>query len=228
VLPAPDGDHTWLVQSGFDEEPTLIELVNVLDFELVRQMSTAIEGSWKPAGATVEGLILTSDPPEPRTSLVSTNGTVEAELNGTALSVGWNGASILRPDGSLIVTDASLEGPIQVEKPSAGAWASVGGPVVPAISPPARTGQDDYLLMLADDPHKGPVGAGHLVVVDAAGRATAIHELSPGSHLASWSRAGDWVAVVEDSAVELVSVVDGSTTQLGELIPESHWVLTAG
>jgi hypothetical protein len=82
--------------------------------------------------------------------------------------------------------------------------------------------------MLADDPDKGPGGAGHLVVVDAAGRATAIHELSPGSHLASWSRAGDWVVVVEDSAVELVSVADGSTTQLGGLIPESFWVLTAG
>jgi len=228
VLPASGGDHTWLVQPGFDEEPTLVELVNVLDFGLVRQISTAIEGSWKPAGATVEGLILTSDLPEPRTSLVSTNGTVEAELDGTALSVGWNGASILRPDGSLIVTNASLESPIQVEKPSAGAWVSVGGPVVPAHSPPVRTGQDDYLLMLADDPDKGPGGAGHLVVVDAAGRATAIHELSPGSHLASWSRAGDWVVVVEDSAVELVSVADGSTTQLGGLIPESFWVLTAG
>ena len=228
VLPAPDGDHTWLVQSGFDEEPTLIELVSVLGFELVRQMSTEIEGSWKPAGATVEGLILTSDLPEPRTSLVATNGTVEAELDGTALSVGWNGASILRPDGSLIVTDASLEGPIQVEKPSAGAWVPVGGPVVPAHSPPVRTGQDEYLLMLADDADKGPVGIGNLVVVDAAGRATAIHELSPGSHIASWSRAGDWVVVVENSAVKLVSVADGSTTQLGELIPESYWVLTAG
>jgi hypothetical protein len=228
VLPAPDEDHTWLVQSGFDGEPTLIELVKVVDFELVRQMSATIEGSWKPAGTTVEGLILTSDLPDPRTSLVSTNGTVEAELDGTALSVGWNGASILRPDGSLIVTDASLGGLIQVEKPSAGVWVSAGGPVVPAISPPVRTGQDDYLLMLADDADKGTVGAGNLVVVDAAGRATAIHELSPGSHLASWSRAGDWVVVVEDSAVELVSVADGSTTQLGDLIPESYWVLTAG
>jgi hypothetical protein len=136
--------------------------------------------------------------------------------------------SILRPDGSLIVTDASLSGPIQVQKPSAGVWVSVGGPVVPAISPPVRTGQDDYLLMLADDPDEGPVGAGHLVVVDAAGRGTAIHELSPASHIASWSRAGDWVVVVEDSAVKLVSVAGGSTTQLGELIPESFWVLTAG
>jgi hypothetical protein len=225
VLPAPDGDQTWLVQSGFDEEPTLIELVNVVDFELVRLMSTEIQGSWEAEGATVEGLILTSERPVPRTSLVSTSGSIEAELDGTALSVGWNGASILRPDGSLIVTDSSLEDPIQVEKPGAGVWVSVGEPVEPATSSPARTGQDDYLLMLAD---KGQAGVGDLIVVAAAGRASVIYEFSPGTHLASWSRAGDWVVVVEDSAVTLISVVDGSTTPLGNLIPESHRVLTAG
>jgi hypothetical protein len=225
VLPAPDGDQTWLVQSGFDEEPTLIELVNVVDFELVRLMSTEIQGSWEAEGATVEGLILTSERPVPRTSLVSTSGSIEAELDGTALSVGWNGASILRPDGSLIVTDSSLADPIQVEKPGAGVWVSVGEPVEPATSSPVRTGQDDYLLMLAD---KGQAGVGDLIVVDAAGRASVIYEFSPGTHLASWSRAGDWVVVVEDSAVTLISVVDGSTTPLGNLIPESHRVLTAG
>jgi hypothetical protein len=82
--------------------------------------------------------------------------------------------------------------------------------------------------MLANEPDKGKVSAGNLIVVDAAETATSIHELSPGSHLASWSRGGDWFVVVEDSSVTLVSVVDGSTTPLGDLIPESHWVLTAG
>lgn len=179
--------------------------------------------SWEAKGATVEGLILTSERPVPSTSLVSTSGSVEAKLDGTALSVGWSGASILRPDGSLIVTDANLGDPIQVEKPGAGVWVSVGEPVEP--SSPARTGQDDYLLMLADG---GQAGVGDLIVVDAAGRASVIYEFSPGTHLASWSRAGDWVVAVEDSAVTLISVVDGSTTSLGNLIPESHRVLTAG
>ena len=134
---------------------------------------------------------------------------------------------IVRPDGSLIVTDAGLGSPIHVEKPSEGEWVAVGGPVVPATSPPTRTGADDFLVMLADEP-EGQVSAGNLVVVDAAGGAASIHEFSPGSHLALWSRAGDWVVVVEDSSVTLISVVDGSTTPLGDLIPESHGVLTAG
>jgi hypothetical protein len=228
VLPAPDGVDTWLVQSSVDGEPTLIELVNVVGLELARRMSTEIEGSWEPAGATVDGLVLTSDHPEPRTGLVATNGTLAAELDGTALSVGWSGAAIVRADGSLIVTDAGLGNPVHVEKPSEGEWVSVGGPVMPATSPPARTGQDDYLVMLANEPDKGQLSAGNLMVVDAAGGATSIHEFSPGSHLASWSRGGDWVVVVEDSSVTLISVVDGSTTPLGDLIPELHGVLTAG
>jgi hypothetical protein len=228
VLPGPDGDHTWLVQPGFDDQPTLIELVNVVEFQLTRLMSTEIEGSWQPMGVTIEGLVLTTDDPGPRTRLVAVDGVVETELPGTALSVGWNGAAILLPDGSLAVTDASLENPTQVEKPGEGEWSSMGGPVVPANSPPARTGTDRYLVMLASDAGQGGLSAGNLIVVDAAGVATTIFELSQGSHLASWSRAGDWVVVVEGSTVTLVSVDDGSTAPLGDLIPNEHWVLTAG
>lgn len=227
VVPAPE-DNVWLVQPGFDDEPTLIELVNVINYRLARLLSTEIDGSWQPAGATIEGVVLTSDDPEPRTSLVSTNGTVEAELDGTALSVGWNGAAILRPDGSLIVTDAGLEDPTEVAKPGEGDWMSVGEPAMPTTSPPLPTGQDDYLVMLAYQPDKGQARAGNLIVVNPAGRATSIYELSSGTHLASWSRAGDWVVEVQDSFVTLISVVDGSTTQLGDLIPDSHRVVTAG
>ena len=228
VLPAPDGDHTWLVQTGFDDEPTLIELVNAIDFQLARQMSTATEGSWHPAGATIEGLILTSDDAVPRTTLVTTKGDVDREIEGTALSVGWNGVVILRPDGSLIVTDGHLANLIEVDKPGDGKWVSVGGPVVPATSPPARTGADRYLVMLANEADEGNVSSGDLIVIDRGGVASTIYEISHGSHLASWSRGGDWVVVLEGSAVTLVSLDDGSTTALGDLIPEEHWVLTVG
>lgn len=228
VLPAPDGDHTWLVQPGFDREPTLIELVNVVGLQLTRLMATEIDGSWAPVGTTIEGLILISDDPVPRTRLVAADGTVAAEVDGTALSVGWSGAAILRPDGSLIITDARLDEPVQVEKSGEGEWVSVGGPVVPATSPPARTGTDRYLVMLADEPDTGQISAGNLIVIDPGGAATTIYELSHGSHLASWSRGGDWVVVLEEASVTLVSVDDGSTAPLGDLIPDEHWVLTTG
>lgn len=228
VLPAPDGDRTWLVQPGFDENPTLIELVDVVGFRLARLTSTEIEGSWQPAGATVDGLVLVTDESEPVTRLVSPDGTVAADVGGTPLSVEWNGAAVLRPDGSLIVTDASLGSAIRVEKPAGGGWASVGGPVVPATSPPVRTGADEYLVMLADEPDKGSMSAGDLIVVDAAGVGRPIYQLSAGSHLASLSRGNDWVVVVEEASVTLISIEDGSITPLGPLIPESHYVLTAG
>ena len=201
VLPSPDGDQTWLVQPGFDEYPTLIELVNVVGLRLSRLTSTEIEGSWQPVGATVEGLILVTHDPEPVTRLVSSGGTVAAEMSGTALSVGSNGVALLRPDGSLIVADSRLGDPIDVQKPGGGAWVSVGGPVVPATSPPVTTGADQYLVVLAEEPDKGPISAGELVIVDPAGQARPIHRFSQGSHLASWSRADDWVVIMEGSSV---------------------------
>lgn len=227
VLPAPDGDHTWLVQSE-QGEPTLIELVNVVELQLSRLMSTHLEGRWVPVGTTVEGLILTSDEPRARTSLVAADGTVVTEVDGTTLSAGWNGASILRPDGSLFITDAGLENPTHVEKPADGEWASVGGPVVPTSSPPVRTGAENYLVMLANEPGQRKPSAEILVMVDSAGSASVLDELSSGSSVAAWSRGGDWVITVEDSSVALISVADGSTTQLGDLVPDSHAVLTAG
>jgi hypothetical protein len=216
------------VQPGFDNEPTLVELVNLVGLQLARLMSTDIEGSWRPVGATIEGLILTSDDLGPRTRLVATDGTVAAQLQGTALSVGWSGAAILRPDGSLVVTDARLDNPVPVDKPGEGEWVSIGGPIVPATSPPARTGTDRHLVMLAHEPDKGAVSSGELVLVDPSGVATPILELSQGSHLASWSRGEDWVVVVESSSVTLVPLGEGPNVSLGDVVPESHWVLSAG
>lgn len=179
-------------------------------------------------GATVEGLTLVTDDPEPVTRLVGSGGTVAAEMSRIALSMGSNGVALLRPDGSLIVTDSRLGDPIDVEKPGGGAWVSVGGPVVPATSPPVTTGADQYLVMLAEEPDRGPISAGELVIVDSAGQARPIHRFSRGSHLASWSRADDWVVITDGSSVTLISLDDGSITPLGTLVPDSHDVLTAG
>lgn len=77
-------------------------------------------------------------------------------------------------------------------------------------------------------PDRGNRARGFLVMVDSAGSASVLDELSSGSSVAAWSRGGDWVITVEDSSVALISVADGSTTQLGDLVPDSHAVLTAG
>ena len=228
VVPAPDGDHHWLVQPGVEGEPTVIELVNLVGFEVNRVMTTEIVGSWRPMGSTTEGLVVTSGDPEPHTMLIGVDGSVTAEQEGTALSVGWLGAALLRPDGSLVVTNAGLESPNQVEKPGEGEWMRVGGPVIPATSPPLRTGTESYLVMLADEPEKGMMSSGSLVVVEPDGSAEPVYDFSEGPHLASWSRGLDWIVVVEGASVTLFSLADGSTFPLGDLVPEDHWVLTAG
>ena len=147
---------------------------------------------------------------------------------GTALSVGWNGAAVLRPDSSLIVTDPRLDNPTQVDRPGRGEWVLAGGPLSLTTSPPATTATNQFLVMLASDPEKGPLSAGTLMVVDPAGHATPIYELSQGPPIASWSRGEDWVVVVEDSSVTLVNTEDGSIEPLGPIVPDSHRVLTAG
>ncbi len=65
-------------------------------------------------------------------------------------------------------------------------------------------------------------------MVDSTGVAVPIHQLSAGPHLASWSRGEDWVVVVEDSSVTLVSHDEGFKAPLGVLVPDSHWIFNAG
>lgn len=228
VLPAPDGDQTWLIQPGFDDQPTLVELVNVVGFQLSRVMTSEIDGSWHPVGTNVDGIVLISDEPEPRTIVVGTEGSVIAETLGTALSVGWEGVAVERPDGSLVVTNTRLGDPVEIDKPGEGEWAAIGGPMIPATSPPMRTGTTEYLVQLIDEPGKGEISSGELILVTPGGRATTIYEFEEGSHVASWSPSDVWVVIVENAAVTVVSTGDGSMTPLGELIPESHYVLSAG
>ncbi len=227
VVPAPDGAHTWLVQPGVGKDPTLVELVNLVGLRVTRIMSTGLEGTWQPIGTTNDGLVLVTDSPGPTTRLVSIDGAVRTDLDGTALSVGWNGAAIRRPDGSLIVTDARLGNPSRVDRPGTGVWVSVGGPLVSGTSPPAPTATDHFLVMLAREPELGVFSAGELMVVNPAGHASSIYELSHRSHIASWSRSEDWVVVVDDSSVTLVHIDDGSIKPLGAIVPDSHWVLAA-
>lgn len=228
VLPAPGGERTWLVQPGFQDEATLVELVDLVEVQVRRIGSHEITGAWNPAGATTAGLVMVTDVPESRTVLVGPGGDIVAEVAGRALSVGRRGAAVLRPDGSLFVTDADLANEISVDKPAGGGWVSVGGPAIPSDSPPLVTGASSFLLALADDPARGPFSSGELVVVDANGAAAAIYELSAGNHIASWSRDEAWVVVIEDSTVTIVPGGGGSPLELGTLIPEEHWVLTAG
>lgn len=224
VVPAPDGEHTWLVQLGSDA--TLVEPVNLVEAEVTRLGSFQLEGAWIPVGSTISGLVLVSD--EPQTILVDSAGETVAAIPGEAISVGRHGAAIVRPDGGLVVADAGLGAPVVVGKPTAGTWRSIGGPVVPADAPPLVTGATRHLVYLADDPGRGEADSGAVVVVDEEGSASILTRLTEGSHAATWSRDGKWVAVVEVRSVTLIPAAGGEAVDLGEVIPSDHWIITAG
>jgi hypothetical protein len=227
VMPAPDGEHTWLVQSGSADEPTLVELINLVGVQVALLAEVNVEGVWRPVGATVDGLVLVGEGPNPSTGLVGFDGAV-VELPGTAISVGWNGVVLLTGDGSLAITDSLLGDPVQVAPPDDGAWQSIGGPIAPSTAPPVRTGTAQFLVLRADEPNKGAISSGELFVVTASGVTTPIYDAAEGVKLATWSRGEDWVVVVEGSSVTLVSIADLSAVPLGDIVPEGHWVLTAG
>ncbi len=229
VVPAPDGERTWLVQPAVAEDSgTLVELVNLVDVQTARLASVEIAGSWHPVGSTTEGLVLISEDAELQTALVGWDGDVVQQIPGTAISVGWNGVAVLGSDGTLSATDAALGDPVQIDKPGEGSWTSAGGPMIPSTAPPLVTASSQHLVILAEEPNGGSVSAGDLVIVDASGAAEIVYELAHGSHAATLSRDDDWVAVIEGGDVTLVGTGSGEATPLGRLVPQDHWVLTAG
>lgn len=194
--------------------------MNLVEVRVTRLIHVEVEGSWQPYGTTTAGLILVSNESPSRTRLVAMDGSVGEPVAGEPLSVGWSGVLILE-DGALAVTAADLTGPVEVVPPSDGEWDSVGGPVIPTDAPPIRTGTAAHLVAILDGDDRG------LVLVQDDGSARVIHEMENGQSVATFSRADDWVALVEPGEVTLIPV-GGEPISLGEILPSEHWVLTSG
>lgn len=220
VVPAVDGNLVWLVQVGFEGEPTLLELVGLGGGSVARRGSSEMGGVWHPAGATNDGLVLVRNDLDPLTRLVGSDGAVVAEQPGLAISAGPTGVVILRSDGSFVVTDSDLSEVTALAADGAG-WFSVGGPMAPTTSPPVRTGAHRFLVGRATS-----LMEEELVLVDGDS-AESLQELERVSRMASWSRDNGWVILVEGRSITLIPVGGGDIMRFDDLMPESHHVLTA-
>lgn len=223
VLPAPDDEHIWLVQDGIGFSPTLVELVNLVEVEVTRMGSIEVPGSWQPVGTTNAGLILIANEGAPRTLLIDVDGVVATEVSGEAISVGWSGTAIVE-DGELRLLGPDLGGSLAVERPSPGTWVSLGGPPIPSTSPPLRTGGAAHLVGLAVG--DGPDRVTELIVVSQDGSTRTLGEVVVGA-VATFSRAEDWVVVVDQAALVLYPS-RGDAIRVDDIFPTEHWVLSAG
>lgn len=221
LVPVPDGERVWLVQDGVGLGPTTVELVNLVEVEVTRLGTSEIDGSWQPAGATIDGLVLNSTDGG-AAILVGYDGAVLGDFEGEAISVGWQSVAVIDADGDLVVTDSTLGNPTMVARPEGEAWVGIGGPAAPAEAPPVVTGGERLLVGLAGFDTVG------IVVIEPSGEARPIYVSTGGDPIAAWTRAGDWVVVVEGSEVTLVRLATGETFDLGEIIPPDHWMSTAG
>lgn len=223
VLPASDGEHTWLVQDGSGFGPTLVELVSLVEVQVARLNSLEVPGSWQPIGATTAGLVLVANEGSPRTLLVSLDGSVGPEVLGEAISVGWSGAAVVE-DGELRLLGPGLTGSLEVERPAPGVWTGLGGPLIPSSAPPLRTGGEAHLVGLATG--EGPDRVTELTVVHPDGSTRTLDQLSHDA-VATFSRAEDWVAVVDRDGITLIPG-RGDIVRIGEVFPAEHWVLSGG
>jgi len=169
-------------------------------------------------------LVLNSNEGDPRVSLVGFDGTLINEVSGTALSVGWESVAIAQDDGSLVLANAMLGSPVEVAPPEPGVWASVGGPLIPSEAPPVATGAEQLLVALVDGENQRAM----LVAVGSNGVARSVYQVSNDEFVASWSRDGDWIVVVDQDGVTLVPSDGGDPVDVGDVVPSDHWVLSIG
>jgi len=225
VVPGTNGEQTWLIQPPIEAGPTLVELVDLVEVRVARLGSFEIDGDWRGVGVTSAGLILESRDGG-RAGLVDAGGALVRQTPGRVISVGFNGVVLLSSSGIVTITNPDLTGGATLRAPDGGAWAGIGSQPIPTDSPPLPTGGSSYLVLRATE--GAEAGGGALVVVEQNSLIAPIASTDTAMPLATWSRAEDWIALIEGSDVTLIPADGGQPVPLGDLIPADHWVLTAG
>jgi hypothetical protein len=244
----------WLVQPGMgwgaNDFPTLIDLVDVATGEVLLQ--TEAEPNTHAVGATYSGLVLESvewidaggesgfvtKPGSEEALLLAEDGTLSDIGPGHVVEAGADTVVRLgcsQPAGCpLTITNSDGSNERLAPVPIDGRWMHLGGPGIPSTSLPmsALSPNGSSLVMgIGDEFDANDVPAGQSVgIIDVTAGTTSLRgELGPG--LVTWSRDSDWLAVIGDTDVRLISVDINNPEEIVEVedvIPEGHFPLAAG
>lgn len=250
VVPSPDGDLVWVVQPGLPslgssrpDYPTLVELVALPSGE--RLASYEVDPNAFPIGATTSGLVLNtetlidtgdgwiSEPASEQILHLLLDGTLVNLFQGHAIAVTPSAVAILNGE-RLVIGSADGGGSHDIPKPGPGAWDAVGGPGIPSDAMPLQTVSPDGSMLLvalieAPDVNGTPAKSTLFVVDLETNVTTTIDHYEGPPPLATWSRDGQWIVLIDNRDIELISRTDPQNRfTLPSVVPEEHWVLAAG
>jgi hypothetical protein len=220
VVPA-DGDHAWIVQSGLEGDPTLLEYRSIEDGE--RLITAEADAGLTPVGATVDGLVFNTA--DNQVVLFTNSGATLPLGSGRAIATTETAVVRLVCIGDepadceeLWVTRSDGTDDRQNVKPDEGIWVAFEVGSLPVISP------DGTKLLIAFGQEPNTV---HVVdLVD--GGVQPIAPYVPGMR-ATWSADGSWIALINGVDIDLISAADpGQVVALRGVIPDGFVPIAAG
>ena len=254
VVPSPDGSRVWIVEPGITasetDVPTAIHLVELGTGETVLRRD--FPESRLPVAATRSALILNSE------KLIDTgdgwiveNGSrrvLRLDDQGNETDLG-QGMAIEATDEYVValscvrfvLCDPSTEGQLVVwrsdgtaeqivTKPIAGSWLPIGGPMIPSDATALGTASPDghsFLIGIRSPDRPDQPTLVKVEVDSGTTRLITTPETWPWA--ATWSKGGEWIAVVYIDGVEFIQAADPERTISARgIVAVDHFPIAGG
>ncbi|HEU4750670.1 MAG TPA: hypothetical protein VFT54_06385, partial [Acidimicrobiia bacterium] len=223
VVPAADGDNAWIVQSGLEGDPTLLEFRNIENGE--RLITAEADSGLTPVGATVDGLVFNT----------ADNQVVLFTNSGATLPLG-PGRGIATTETAVVRLVCSGDEPADCEelwvtrsdgtddrqnvKPDPGTWIAFQNGSLPTISP------DGTKLLIGFEMEAVTI----LHVIDLEdGGVQPIAPVEGAAPLATWSADGNWISLINGVDIDLINAADpAQVVELRGVISEGFLPIAAG
>jgi hypothetical protein len=222
VVPA-DGDHAWIVQSGLEGDPTLLEYRSIEDGE--RLITAEADSGLTPVGATVDGLVFNTA--DNQVVLFTNSGATLPLGSGRAIATTETAVVRLVCIGDepadceeLWVTRSDGTDDRQNVKPDPGTWIAFQNGSLPTISP------DGTKLLIGFEMEAVTI----LHVIDLEdGGVQPIAPVEGAAPMATWSADGNWIGLINGVDIDLINAADpGQVVPLRGVISEGFLPIAAG